>query len=233
MAHITELHTDLLNLIFLLLATSDDGARHVARAGATCKELLSVAIDPIVLKVVNFQHLADTFDFSKHHHANGLLCKSAVHGNQAAQTLLGKALLLNDKWFWRMLIRDYHRSLRGRIEPHLVLHHTTLVRSFILHAPSIDIARMCQHLVNYVVTFVGYNASDENGLVYNIFRLCSYEAMKLREPINGPQNARRGRVTLTFGSFASVEVNSEGPRETLSRESVVELFNELFPLALG
>ncbi|KAI3507350.1 hypothetical protein L1887_22327 [Cichorium endivia] len=145
MAHITDLHLDILNVIVVLIATSDDGARDLARAGATCKMLMEQVLDPRVLRVVNFQRMTNTNEFTMHHHVHDLLCICAISGNSAAQSILGKTMKL------------------------------TLFNS-------------------------------------------------------GPEYVRNH---LTFCSFDGVEVQLEPPQEASYRDTVIDLFDKLFPFARG
>ncbi|KAL4557891.1 hypothetical protein LXL04_036085 [Taraxacum kok-saghyz] len=227
MAHMSQLHFDILNVIMVMVATSSGGARDVARAAASCTMLLEQARSLDVLKVVNFQRLTFTiYDFVMHRHPNDLICMCAVAGNQAAQSILGKALLYHDLWFWRMVFEDNKQAYYGIINANEALHHHNLVRTFILKASSEDIVAMRSYLVDYVITYAGYNAAHEHCIIYTIYNMCSYEAAKLKVRRTGINY-----VYLTFGSFSSVLVRLQPPNEELYRENVVTLFDKLFPTA--
>lgn len=78
-------------------------------------------------------------------------------GNEAAESILGKAILNNDMWLWNTTLEN---------DPHLVddngssssipLQHPRLVRSFIRHASSKDIVNMHYNLCRYMISFAGY-----------------------------------------------------------------------------
>ncbi|KAI3750493.1 hypothetical protein L2E82_21132 [Cichorium intybus] len=225
MAHMTQLPPELVNLILILLATSNDGARDLARASATCKMLRDHAEKSPVLRVVNFQKLTfTTYDYLWHHHTKDLLFRCARVGHQAAQSILGKALLLNDPWFWSMIFGDNQRAYHRIIPSCEALHHHNLVRTFILNAASRDIAVMSQQLVNYVITYAGYYAPRENGLIFAISDLCNFELARLT-------TRRIGSNQVHYRSFKSSLIWLEPPYESLYRDTVVMLFDKLFPSA--
>ncbi|KAI3507352.1 hypothetical protein L1887_22330 [Cichorium endivia] len=224
MAHMMQLPFDILNVILLLVAPSPDGATDLARSAAACEILKNLSREPAILRVVNFQRL--TFiakDYRMHHHIKDLLCMCARAGNRAARSILGKALLVRDPWFWSMIFRDNQLAYSGRITASEALHHHSLVRTFILNATSQDIAAMRQQLVNYVITYAGYNMACDYGLIDAICDMCSYEVERLR--VN-----RRSKY-VTFGSFESVLLRSERPYDASYRDTVIMLFDELFPSA--
>ncbi|KAL7582632.1 hypothetical protein Lser_V15G42761 [Lactuca serriola] len=223
MAHITDLPLHILDVILVAIAMSSDGARDLARVGAVCNMLLTETRQLVVLKVVNFQRLTFTaIDYMMHHHEKDLLCMSARAGNRAARSIVGKALLVNDLWFWGMILLDYQRACCGCIKPFEALDHQSLVRTFILHATSKDIATTCHQLLNYVVSHVGYNVARENGLVSAIFNMCSFETRRLVLCNIG--------IHETFSSVDCLVVRVQPPYEASYREAVVIAFDKLFTL---
>ncbi|GKA60627.1 high mobility group box domain-containing protein, partial [Tanacetum coccineum] len=91
MKEMTELPFDILNLIFILLATSTNGARDLVRISKTCKMLNEHAEQTSLLRVVSFQGLTD--DYIKHLHPRDLIFRCAQVGNQGAECILGKVFL--------------------------------------------------------------------------------------------------------------------------------------------
>ncbi|CAI9301529.1 unnamed protein product [Lactuca saligna] len=228
MVHITQLPPELLNVILVLVAMSSDGAGDLARAALSCNALKNHAKESVVLKAVNFQRLtSNTEDFRKHRNRKGLLCLCARAGNQSAQAMMGKALLVQDPWFWGMIFGDSLLVHYWNVAPSEVLHHIDLVRSFILHASSLDVAAMCQALVNYVITYAGYKAARESGIVCAIYDMCSYKVSTVRA-------GRLRNNQFTISSVASVWVRSEPPRDKeFNRDTVITFFDELFSSVHG
>ncbi|KAI3507353.1 hypothetical protein L1887_22331 [Cichorium endivia] len=179
-----------------------------------------------ILKVVNFQRLICSIaGYMRHHHTKDLLCMCVRARNQAALSILGKALLIHDQWFWGMIWEDNQRAYYGCIASSEALHHHNLVRTFIIHATSKDIVAMRQHLVNYVITYAGYNVVCEYGLISAICNMCNVEVGKLRV-------TRTGSNQVTFGSILSLLAWLEPPpNETLYRDTMIMLFDKLFPSA--
>lgn len=88
---------------------------------------MKVARQSDVLRAVNFQRLTFISDHTKHHHRNDLLCRCARAGNLAAETILGKALLMRDAWFWDMVFDNYQPGLIENGASNGVLRHPKLV----------------------------------------------------------------------------------------------------------
>ncbi|CAH1445925.1 unnamed protein product [Lactuca virosa] len=227
MANMTDLHLDILNVIVVMIATSSDGARDLARASAVFKNFKTQARKPHILKMVNFQRLTSTTDtLRKHRDRNGLLCMCARAGNQAAESILGKAILLRDSWFFGMIYNDNQQAYYGCIASSQVLHHHNLVRTFILSAPSKEIVVMRQYLVKYVIAHAGYNAARECGLIAAICTLCNTEAARHRATRVGSNQNQ-----ATNSSFIDILALLEPPPEAMFRDTVVILFDKLFPSA--
>ncbi|KAI3750495.1 hypothetical protein L2E82_21134 [Cichorium intybus] len=129
-----------------------------------------------------------------------------------------------------MILVDYQRAFCGCLEKLLVLDHHSLVRTFILHATAQEIVATRHHLIHYMFSHVGYNTARACGIIYAIFDMCSYETMKLTLFKSGPEYVRNH---LTFCSFDGIEVQLEPPQEASYRDTVIDLFDKLFPFARG
>ncbi|GJX46773.1 hypothetical protein Tco_0271963 [Tanacetum coccineum] len=163
MKEMTELPYDILNLIFILLATSTNGARALVRISKTCRKLKEHAGQTSVLRVVGFQGLTD--DYHKHLHPRDLIFQCARVGNQAAECILGKAFL-SDSAFLHILssndqpTRDaYGLNVNGPIQ------HPRLVRSFIRLASSKDITTTIITALNrYLLSLAGSEKYNAHGM---------------------------------------------------------------------
>nr|GEV81021.1 hypothetical protein [Tanacetum cinerariifolium] len=171
MKEMTKLPFDILNLIFILLVTSTNGAKALVRISTTCKKLKEIAGQTCVLRVVSFQGLKD--DYHKHLHPRDLIFQCARVGNQAAECILGKAFL-TDFAFQQMIssndqqTRDENGSYVSR-----PLQHTRLVRSFIRLASLKEINNLTFIALNrYFFSIIGYEnyyAHGLSGAVRNMF----------------------------------------------------------------
>ncbi|KAI3677585.1 hypothetical protein L6452_36851 [Arctium lappa] len=207
---------------------SFDGPRDLARVSATCKTLMKVARQSDVLRAVNFERLTFRSDHTMHHHRNDLLCRCARAGNLAAETILGKALLMRDTWFWNMVFDNDQPALIENGASNGVLRHQQLVRSYIRHASSEDIIKMNLPLLSYMNTFVGYDTARSFGMLYAITRMCSYEVIRLRvssvscTPVNAQNYA-------SFRALNDLLAQLTPPPGLTHRDIVLAIFDRLFP----
>ncbi|KAI7733103.1 hypothetical protein M8C21_010381 [Ambrosia artemisiifolia] len=168
-----DLNTEILGFIITLLATSANGATDLARLSATCHKFLNLSRSTEVLKVVNF-HQISVDDYGAHRHLKGLLCVCARAGNQAAQSMLGKALLLNDAFFWRMILEHDLPLIAQNALASGLLRDQKLVRRFLCDASDEDISVMRTPLLCYMITCLGYDLASLSGILLAITNMCSY-----------------------------------------------------------
>ncbi|KAI3759869.1 hypothetical protein L1987_50253 [Smallanthus sonchifolius] len=226
MVEMTDLPFDILKLIIVMVATSADGARDIAQI---CKKLKTLSKQACVLKVVNFQGLAFFDDCRMHHHPDNLLCQCARFGNQAAESILGKAFLNNDTWFWNMILANNQPALNENGSSSRPLQHPRLVRSFILHGSSKDIAKMCHSLCSYMKRFVGYEAVRAHGMVGAITSLCSYEHKRFRIIACLGCATENFRSDPSFPPLDNLVAMIMPPHDVVLREEVLVIFDNLFP----
>ncbi|XP_076896808.1 uncharacterized protein LOC143549922 [Bidens hawaiensis] len=167
---------DIWSFIITLLATSANGATDLVRFAATCRKFNSLCRDTEVLKLVNFQRISVN-DYGAHCHREGLLFLCARAENPAAQSMLGKALLQNDIFFWRVIL-EHDEPLDG------VLSHRRLVRSFISDASDDDISTMRMPLYSYVIAVLDDRWACYSGLLLTIANMCSYYLEKRVNPVD-------------------------------------------------
>ncbi|KAL8123612.1 hypothetical protein AgCh_011556 [Apium graveolens] len=95
MATIKDLPYELLCYIIFLLVQSSGGAEEFARIIAVCRDFLLCAEAKSVLRVVKFDIKMEPFKFYQFQNVKGLLVKCSEAGNEAAQHVLGKVILLS------------------------------------------------------------------------------------------------------------------------------------------
>ncbi|KAI3759870.1 hypothetical protein L1987_50254 [Smallanthus sonchifolius] len=138
-----------------------------------CHKFHDLSRNPEVLKVVNFEEI-DIDDYEEHQHFNDLLCLCARAGNPAAEFMLGKALLHNDAFFWRIILEHDHPLLVQNALASGLLRHRKLVRRFICDASDSDIAIMRYPLSSYMVSMLGCRRAFLCGILLAIANMCSY-----------------------------------------------------------
>ncbi|XP_076938240.1 uncharacterized protein LOC143606317 [Bidens hawaiensis] len=166
MAAFSHLSNEIWSFIITLLATSANGAADLARFAATSKNFRRLSRNTALLKVVNFERIS-VDDYWEHRHLKDLLCLCARAGNLAAQSMLGKALLHNDAFFWVMIL-DQNALANG------LLRHQRLVRRVISDASDEDLSIMRIPLFSYMISFLGYREARGSGLLLAIAEMCSY-----------------------------------------------------------
>ncbi|XP_074376807.1 uncharacterized protein LOC141718323 [Apium graveolens] len=95
MATMKDLPCELLFHIIFLLVQSSGGAEAFARIIAVCRDFLLCAEAKSVLRVVKFDIKMEPFKFYQFQNVKGLLVKCSEAGNEAAQHVLGKVILLS------------------------------------------------------------------------------------------------------------------------------------------
>ncbi|KAI3677589.1 hypothetical protein L6452_36855 [Arctium lappa] len=228
MAQMMDLPFDLLHAILIILVMSSDGARDLARVSATCKTLMKVARQSDLLRVVNLKRLSLTYDYKMHHHRDDVLCLCAQAGNLVAETILGKALLTRDIWFWNMI---YDNDQSPLIPFNGVLRHEKFVRSFIRYASSEDVAKMRVPLLYYGYTFAGEDRARSSGMICAINRMCSYEILRFRVLSNASYPAENARNNVTFRALKNLLAEMTPPPTLTHRDRVLRIFDRLFPSA--
>ncbi|XP_076896814.1 uncharacterized protein LOC143549933 [Bidens hawaiensis] len=158
MAAFFQLSDEIWSFIITLLATSANGAADLARFAATSKNFRRLSRNTALLKVVNFERIS-VDDYWEHRHLKDLLCLCARAGNLAAQSMLGKALLHNDAFFWVMIL-DQNALANG------LLRHQRLVRRFISDASDEDLSIMRISLFAFFWVMI----LDQNALANGLLR---------------------------------------------------------------
>ncbi|XP_074374959.1 uncharacterized protein LOC141716659 isoform X3 [Apium graveolens] len=95
MATMGELPSELLSYIILMLVQSPGGAADFARIVSVCRRFRLFTQDKHILNLVNFDMKMEFKNFIQYQHINNLLVKCSEAGNEAAQFLLGKVILVS------------------------------------------------------------------------------------------------------------------------------------------
>ncbi|KAK1412408.1 hypothetical protein QVD17_33637 [Tagetes erecta] len=215
-----QLPFHVVDLIITLLAISSNGAREIVHVSATCKILKYVTERAHILRKVNFQCLAYTEDFTKHHHPKDLLLVCTQAGNVAAKLIFAKALLYNDRWFRQMIEYSNQEAYDVRLPHKGLLDYRSIVRSFIERGSCTDIIRMRYHLVNYVIRYAGYNVADRFGILEAIESMCTLMARRIHE--YGIRSLRLSGTVDMSPSLLNHQVRGD-------RVRVLGMFDALFP----
>ncbi|KAJ0878713.1 hypothetical protein HanRHA438_Chr10g0442961 [Helianthus annuus] len=218
MVYFTQLPIEVVELIIIMLAISSNGVREIANISATCQLFKKITERAHILREVNFRCLTFTENFSMHRHPKDLLCVCTQVGNQAAKNIFAKALLYNDEWFKQLIVVSNQDALHSRVSYSGLVDYHSIVRSFILHGSNADLVKMYDHLVNYVLSFVGYKVA-RFGFLDAIYIMCS-ETVKLLQ-----ENRRRCLPTVQSTTIPTKQ--SYQARE--ERKKVLVIFDELFP----
>lgn len=164
---------------------------------------MNIAQDSSVLKALNWSNVKLDGRCELFHHINGLLSKSAEVGNETAEYLLSKAVLLGSKPLWSRMLRndtlqasindlkgytpaakkDVTRMFKEEAIRQLACisnvfdgnrHHARLVRLFLSRCSSDDIFLMRDYLDRYIQYFAGFEKVVYSGISYSISRMCAY-----------------------------------------------------------
>ncbi|KAF5764625.1 hypothetical protein HanPI659440_Chr15g0595391 [Helianthus annuus] len=219
MVYFTQLPIEVVELIIIMLAISSNGVREIANISATCQLFKKITERAHILREVNFHRLTLTENFSMHRHPKDLLCVCTQVGNQAAKNIFAKALLYNDEWFKQLIVVSNQDALHSRVSYSGLLDYHSIVRSFILHGSYADLVKMYDHLVNYVLSFVGYKVARRFGILDAIYIMCSEMAKLLQE--------HRRRCLPPVQSTTIPAKQSYQVRE--ERKKVLVIFDQLFP----
>ncbi|KAI3805744.1 hypothetical protein L1987_21629 [Smallanthus sonchifolius] len=203
-----------------MLAISTNGARKVANISATCKLFKDLAGRAHILREVNFQCLTLTEDFTRHHHQKDLLCVCTQVGHRAATSILAKAILYDDRWFRQMIVETNLDAFDFRLPYNELLNCHSIVRSFIRHGSCTEIVKMHDHLLNYVISFVGYMVALRFGILDAIDEMCAEMGRRIPE-----HNARI--LLITWTTKLSLRVLKTEVRG--DRNKVLVIFDKLFP----
>ncbi|XP_074376038.1 uncharacterized protein LOC141717748 [Apium graveolens] len=95
MATMKDLPCELLFHIIFLLVQSSGGAEEFAQIIAVCRDFLLYAKDKSVLRVVKFDVKMEPVNIYRFQNVKGLLVKCSEAGNEAAQHVLGKVIMLS------------------------------------------------------------------------------------------------------------------------------------------
>ncbi|KAJ0878717.1 hypothetical protein HanRHA438_Chr10g0442941 [Helianthus annuus] len=220
MAEFYDLNPELLSFIITLLATSANGAIDLARLSATCHKFFFLSRNTEILKVVNFQRIS-VDDYEEHHDLKDLLCLCARAGNQAAQSMLGKALLENDAFFWLMILEHDVPLLAQNAFANGLLRHQKLVRRFISDARGEDISIMRIPLQCYMIICFGYDIARFSGILLAVADMCSYY---LEKRVNRVREVRR--LPLRGVNMALPILTR--PSGRAHRARVLELYDVMF-----
>ncbi|KAL8123608.1 hypothetical protein AgCh_011552 [Apium graveolens] len=90
-----DLLGELLFHIIFLLVQSSGGAEEFARIITVCRDFLLYAEDKSILRVVNFDVKMEPVNFHRFQNIKGLLVKCSEAGNESAQHVLGKVIMLS------------------------------------------------------------------------------------------------------------------------------------------
>uniref|UniRef100_A0A251TJQ1 F-box domain-containing protein n=2 Tax=Helianthus annuus TaxID=4232 RepID=A0A251TJQ1_HELAN len=220
MAEFYDLNPELLSFIITLLATSANGATDLARLSATCHKIFFLSRNPEILKNVNFQRIS-VDDYEEHHDLNDLLCLCARAGNQAAQSMLGKALLENDAFFWLMILEHDVPLLAQNAFANGLLRHQKLVRRFISDARGEDISIMRIPLQCYLIVCLGYDIAHFSGILLAVADMCSYYLEKRVNPVREVRRLPLRGVNIALPILTR-------PSGRAHRARVLELYDVLF-----
>ncbi|XP_074374963.1 uncharacterized protein LOC141716661 [Apium graveolens] len=95
MVTMKDLLGELLFHIIFLLVQSSGGAEEFARIITVCRDFLLYAEDKSILRVVNFDVKMEPVNFHRFQNIKGLLVKCSEAGNESAQHVLGKVIMLS------------------------------------------------------------------------------------------------------------------------------------------
>lgn len=159
---VTDLHSDLLKIIIVMVAKSSSGAVDLANTLSVCKVFMKVADDEDVLKAVDFDNVKLSDRYEKFQLISGLLTRCANAGNMKAEYMLAKVVLVS---FSRVLAylcgpQECHREANA--EEHLAYSflgyireaHCLLVSNFLCRCIPEEVVEMRQHLIRYFEYFL-------------------------------------------------------------------------------
>ncbi|KAK1412409.1 hypothetical protein QVD17_33638 [Tagetes erecta] len=216
------LSNEIWRFIFTLLVTSDSGATDLACLSATCRKFHKLSRNPKVLKAVSFEEF-DIDEYIEHHHVKDLLCLCARAGNPAAESMLGKALLCNDAFFWGIIL-EYDLP---RIAPHALLsgqlRFQGLVRRYIRDAADEDIAVMRVPLFTYMVFVLGFDMAEYCGMFLAVANMCSFY---LEEGFNVEHGIPMAPLRGLYMALPQLTP----PSGEAHRARVLEIYDEMIPL---
>ncbi|KAK9073069.1 hypothetical protein SSX86_007391 [Deinandra increscens subsp. villosa] len=221
MAGFWSLNDEILSLIITLLVTSADGATDLARLSATCRKFLALSRMSKVLKVVNFENISID-DYEDHRHRKGLLCLCARAGNPAAESMLGKALLHNDAFFWRVILEHDRPRLARVPQASGLLCHQKLVRRFICDASDTDIAPMRIPLFSYMISILGYDVAWLSGILLAVSNMCCYYLEELEDVVSFEQMPPLRGIDMALAWLTP-------PSGEAHRAEVLEIYDKMVP----
>lgn len=110
-AALADLHYDILKEILIRVARSSEGAQNFAKAISVCKAFRQFIEDGDVLRDVAFDDLSMDGHWELFQLTGGLICRCAQAGQEQAQFLLGKIILVSTS---QLVITKKHAIEKGK-----------------------------------------------------------------------------------------------------------------------
>ncbi|XP_074374961.1 uncharacterized protein LOC141716660 isoform X2 [Apium graveolens] len=114
MATIKDLPRELLYHIIIMLVQSVGGAEEFARIIAVCRDFVLYVEDKSILRVIKFDIKMEPVKFYLFQNVKGLLVKCSEAGNEAAQHVLGKVIMLSSTHLFLSERQQVRSSLVSR-----------------------------------------------------------------------------------------------------------------------
>ncbi|KAL8123611.1 hypothetical protein AgCh_011555 [Apium graveolens] len=246
MATMKDLPCELLFHIIFLLVQSSGGAEAFARIIAVCRDFLLCAEAKSVLRVVKFDIKMEPFKFYQFQNVKGLLVKCSEAGNEAAQHVLGKVILLSSAHLFlserqqvSSSVRPSDRSMLNRwIVDTNVPAQNNKVSSFMTHHDFIEMGVFLKYCIKYFMGVTRENSrliASIELLVTRAFCVRTLEKMKesFSDCFRGVREFLEGKAENLDGNLEDHSSARSGNSSGMGAETIFLLKEYIVKCARG